>query len=250
MNLVELGRRIRELREKRGFKQINIANALQISAQAVSKWERGENAPDIAVLLDLTKLLGVSCDTLLGRGENSEDTFEATVFCTSLNHFAERSTKIPPRDVARWANGLFHLVTESVTRYDGVPVKYVGDGFLGFFSGPNHAHRAAQAALDARTHVPTSDLVIALHSGDVFLGSVGHADYARPDIIGDTVNTAFLVLNWVSVNVKGCLGITETVAQRLEGAYTFSKPSAVKIKLTGRKVNVYELIAIVAVERH
>ncbi|MEZ6186165.1 MAG: helix-turn-helix transcriptional regulator [Planctomycetota bacterium] len=28
-----------------------VANALQISAQAVSKWERGENAPDISVLL-------------------------------------------------------------------------------------------------------------------------------------------------------------------------------------------------------
>lgn len=242
MNLVELGRRIKQLREKRGFKQIDIARALQISAQAVSKWERGENAPDIAVLLDLTKLLGVSCDTLLGRGENSDDTFDATVFCTSLNFFAERSTKMPPREVARWANGLFHLVTESVTRYDGIPVKYVGDGFLGFFSGPNHARRAAQAALDARTHVPTSDLVITLHSGDIFLGSIGHTEYARPDIIGDTVNTAFLIMHWVSANLNGRLGITETVAQRLEGTYKLSKPSAVKIKLTGRKVNVFELI--------
>jgi class 3 adenylate cyclase len=241
MNLVELGRRIKQLREKRGFKQIDIANALQISAQAVSKWERGENAPDIAVLLDLSKLLGVSCDTLLGRGE-TDDTFDATVFCTSINHFAERSTRMPPRDVARWANGIFHLVTESVTRYDGVPVKYVGDGFLGFFSGPNHARRAAQSALDARTHVPTSDLVITLHSGDIFLGNIGHTEYARPDIIGDTVNTAFLVMHWVSVNLKGRFGITETVAQRLDGAYKLSKPSVVSIKLTGKKMNVFELM--------
>src|SRR5437870_338142 len=134
MNLTELGGRIKQLREKRGLKQIAVANALQISAQAVSKWERGENAPDIAILLDLSKLLGVSVDTLLGRREQENDTFPATVFCTDMKGFAARSAIMPPREVAAWANGLFHHVTEAVTRFDGVPVKYVGDGFLGFFS--------------------------------------------------------------------------------------------------------------------
>jgi class 3 adenylate cyclase len=240
VNLVSLGERIRQLREKRGLKQRDVAGALQISAQAVSKWERGENAPDIAVLLDLSKLLGVSVDALLGRGENT-DTFEATVFCTGLNGFAERSAKMPPRDVALWANGLFHLVTEAVVRYDGVPVKYVGDGFLGFFSGPNHAKRAVQAALDARTHVSSPDLVITLNSGNIFLGKIGHTEYARPDIIGDTVNTAFLVMNWVSANLKSRIGVTETAAAQLQGAFKLSKPTAVNIKLMNRKVNVYEV---------
>jgi transcriptional regulator with XRE-family HTH domain len=36
-----IGQTIRLLREKHGFKQINLANALQVSPQAVSKWERG-----------------------------------------------------------------------------------------------------------------------------------------------------------------------------------------------------------------
>lgn len=240
MNLVELGLRIKNLREQRGFKQRDVANALQISAQAVSKWERGENAPDIAVLLDLTKLLGVTTDTLLGRKETEDDTFDATVFCTSLNGFAHRSATLPPREVARWANGLFHLVTESVARYDGVPVKYVGDGFLGFFSGPNHAKRAVQAALDARTHVPTQDLVLTVHTGDIYLGKIGHNEYARPDIIGDTVNTAFLILNWVSANLKGRFGLSESTAAHLNGEWKLSKPQTIQIKLTNRKMKVYE----------
>jgi class 3 adenylate cyclase len=241
MNLVELGLRIKNLREQRGFKQRDIANALQISAQAVSKWERGENAPDIAVLLDLTKLLGVTCDTLLGRREKLDDTFEATVFCTGLNGFAQRSTVMPPRDVARWANGLFHLVTESVDRFDGIPVKYVGDGFLGFFSGPNHARRAVQAALDARTHVPTPDLVIALNTGDIYLGKIGHEEYARPDIIGDTVNTAFIAMSWISGNLKSRLGMTETVAERVKNEFKLSKPQSLDLKLTNKKIKMYEL---------
>ncbi len=39
--------RIQQQRLKLGLTQDNIACALQISPQAVSKWERGENAPDI-----------------------------------------------------------------------------------------------------------------------------------------------------------------------------------------------------------
>jgi class 3 adenylate cyclase len=241
LNLVTLGQRIKDLREKRAMKQRDIANALQISAQAVSKWERGENAPDIAVLLDLSKLLGVSCDTLLGRREKSDDTFEATVLCTSLNGFAQRATSVPPPDVALWANGLFHLVTEAVVRHDGVPVKYVGDGFLGFFSGPNHARRAVQAAVEAKKVMPNPDLVISLNTGDIYLGMIGHSEYARPDIIGDTVNTAFLTLNWAAANLKSGLSITDSVAAKLEGKLPLSKPCLVTLKLIHKRVKVYEL---------
>jgi class 3 adenylate cyclase len=238
MNLVELGKRIRELREKRWLKQRDIANALQISAQAVSKWERGENAPDIAVLLDLSKLLGVSVDALLGRREKEDDTFPATVFCTSLNNFARRSAKMPPREIARWANGVFHLVTEAVVAHEGVPVKYVGDGFLGFFSGPNHAKRAVAAALDAKTAVQSPDLVIVLHSGDIYLGSVGHGEYARADIIGDTVNTAFLIMPWVAEKLPDGIGLTQSVADLVPGI-SLSAPKRAGVRGIGKSVMVY-----------
>ncbi len=239
MNLVELGGRIKQLRERRALKQLDIANALQISAQAVSKWERGENAPDIAVLLELSLLLGVTTDTLLGRAEKSNDTFEATVFCTGINHFADRSTQMPPRDVALWANGIFHLVTESVVRHDGVPVKYVGDGFLGFFSGPNHARRALDAALDAKNHVHSPDLVIMLNSGDIYLGSIGHSEYARPDIIGDTVNTSFLVMSWVAKHLPERVGLTESVVSRLGETEAWTDPTRVRVPILNKYVKVY-----------
>jgi class 3 adenylate cyclase len=240
--LVELGQRIKGLREKLGLKQRDIAGALQISAQAVSKWERGENAPDIAVLLDLSKLLGVSCDALLGRREQMDDTFEATVFCTDIHGFAKRSASMPPRDVALWANGIFHLVTEAVVRHDGVPIKYVGDGFLGFFSGPNHAKRALRAAREARTLIGGQDLFVGLNSGDIYLGSIGHTEYARPDIIGDTVNTAFLVMDWTAGHLQGGIGLTSTVVQRLGGEFKLTPPQTASIKLLNKRVRVYGVI--------
>ena len=78
MNIQELGQRIRDRREKCRLRQTDVAAALQVSPPAVSKWERGENAPDISLLPGLGKLLGVSVDWLLGSYTEDRDVFEAT----------------------------------------------------------------------------------------------------------------------------------------------------------------------------
>jgi len=41
-----------------------------------------------------------------------------------------------------WINDLHDTLTECVPHFDGVPVKYLGDGATAFFSGPQMAHRA------------------------------------------------------------------------------------------------------------
>ena len=75
MLLIELGQRLRTQRERLGLKQNDVANALQVSPQAVSKWERGENCPDIATLGPLARLLGVSTDWLLDAHGENQDVF-------------------------------------------------------------------------------------------------------------------------------------------------------------------------------
>ncbi|MBA4390341.1 MAG: hypothetical protein C0399_05330 [Syntrophus sp. (in: bacteria)] len=45
--VMEVEKRIRFLREQHGLKQINLANVLQISPQAASKWEQGANYPTL-----------------------------------------------------------------------------------------------------------------------------------------------------------------------------------------------------------
>ena len=77
MNVAEVGERIRQRREQVGLRQRDIADALQLSAQAVSKWERGENAPDIGLLPELARLLGISTDWLLAGFDDSPDLLKA-----------------------------------------------------------------------------------------------------------------------------------------------------------------------------
>ena len=61
------GQRFARLRKNLELKQDDIAEKVNISAQAVSKWENDLSAPDISTLPILADILNVSLDELLGR---------------------------------------------------------------------------------------------------------------------------------------------------------------------------------------
>ena len=61
---IDLGNRIKSLRLSRSMTQEQLAQALGVSAQAVSKWESGTNMPDIQLLPDLSVIFGVTIDDL------------------------------------------------------------------------------------------------------------------------------------------------------------------------------------------
>lgn len=65
MDSGEIGQLLLRLRREQGFTQSQVAEALRISPQAVSKWERGLGCPDISLLPALTGLFGVSMERLL-----------------------------------------------------------------------------------------------------------------------------------------------------------------------------------------
>jgi len=197
MFLKELGRRLRERREQLRLTQGDIANALQVSAQAVSKWERGDNAPDILGLPALAELLGTTTDFLLGNHDVRQEEFEATIFVSSILEFSVRCAALRPPEIAIWSNGFFRQVTEAVLAQGGVPIKYLGDGFLAFFAGADHTARAIDAAITAR-NVVSEQLVVSLAVGSTHLAAIGHGDYARPDILGPVVNRAFRLNAWAA----------------------------------------------------
>ena len=60
-----LGLRIGVLRRQKGLKQDEIAEMLNVTPQAVSKWENDQTCPDISLLPQLANMLGVTVDELL-----------------------------------------------------------------------------------------------------------------------------------------------------------------------------------------
>lgn len=63
-----LSEKIRELRRKSGLSQEELADKLDVSRQAVSKWETGAAVPTADTLVNLADLFGVSLDYLLRDG--------------------------------------------------------------------------------------------------------------------------------------------------------------------------------------
>lgn len=67
---MNIGRRIKELRQKRGITQETLSEVLQVSVQTVSRWENEINAPDLSMLPQLAIYFNVTTDYLLGLERN------------------------------------------------------------------------------------------------------------------------------------------------------------------------------------
>ena len=61
------GQRFTRLRKQRGMTQEELGERIGISGQAVSKWENDASMPDVGVLVELSEILGVTLDELLGK---------------------------------------------------------------------------------------------------------------------------------------------------------------------------------------
>lgn len=61
----QIGRNIATFRKRMGWTQVELAEKLNYSDKAVSKWERGESVPDVLTLADLADAVGVTVNDLL-----------------------------------------------------------------------------------------------------------------------------------------------------------------------------------------
>ena len=64
------GTRLANIRKEHNLTQNDIAERLNVSPQAVSKWENDLTSPDIQTLLDLSDIYNISVDELLGKKSN------------------------------------------------------------------------------------------------------------------------------------------------------------------------------------
>ena len=110
-----LGRRIARLRLAKTATQERLAKELNVSPQAVSKWENDINYPDISLLPDLARFLGVSVDELLSGASASAQ--ESTA--------AEKSTA----EVVSVAADESAEIVEELTEQDNQGIATQSSGF-------------------------------------------------------------------------------------------------------------------------
>lgn len=81
MTPTEFGERIAALRNEKEITQSELAEILNISTQAVSKWETGGGFPDVQIIPQLANFFGTTTDYLFGCVRK-----EHRIFCMNPNH--------------------------------------------------------------------------------------------------------------------------------------------------------------------
>ena len=122
-----LGRRIARLRLARTATQERLAKELNVSPQAVSKWENDINYPDISLLPDLARFLGVSVDELLsGASASAQESASAQGNAVAQEGAAVRESAVEVVSVA--ADEPAEIVEES-TEQDNQGIAAQSSGF-------------------------------------------------------------------------------------------------------------------------
>lgn len=67
---MDIGIRIKEARKAAGLTQQQLAEAIDVYAKDVCRWEKGERTPSLKAFTDICRVLGVSADDVLGLTDN------------------------------------------------------------------------------------------------------------------------------------------------------------------------------------
>lgn len=76
MDLAKIGRFIAECRKEKGLTQSQLAEMLNITDKAVSKWETGKGLPDVSIMIELCNILGINVNELLSGERLSEKNYQ------------------------------------------------------------------------------------------------------------------------------------------------------------------------------
>ena len=130
---IEIANRLVERRRAAGYSQEALAAALGVSRQAVSKWERGESAPDTDNLIALARLYQISLDELL-FGLQEEQTSPAPASSRSEEAAGTAAVSGPCTVGEAAQEGPWERFRRGMSRFPYpvlVTVIYLALGFLG-----------------------------------------------------------------------------------------------------------------------
>ncbi len=136
------------------------------------------------------RLLEPGADSSLGGKEEF-----ATAFFCDLRGFSAWAQTRTPQELISDLNDYTTAIVHTVEAFGGRPIDFFGDGVFVLFEGKGHARRSVEAALavsetldvELRPHLRAA---VALNTGSMVIGLVGHAHHFKPGAVGEVVNIA------------------------------------------------------------
>jgi adenylate cyclase len=168
----------------------------------------------------LARMAGTLVETYLGRDAGRRvmsgriargvaEKIEAVLWYSDLHGYTRITDTAPPEQIIPLLNDYADVVVSAVHGHGGDVLKLIGDGTLAIFTGADR-QQACLAGLAAAARVrrdvvglnrkraedglPTTEVYLALHVGDVFYGNVGSKDRLDFTVIGPAVNEVSRIL--------------------------------------------------------
>ena len=198
-------------------------------------------------------------EAVLGEAEHegpSVTLSETSILFADIVGFTARCESLPPEEVAAFLNQFFSLAADAVFEFGGTLDKFIGDAVMAFFGAPlpqaDHAERAVRAALAlmGALEVWNRDRVadgadpievrVAIHSGPVVVGDIGSARRVDYTVLGNTVNVAARLEEYVAT--PGAIVIGETTYQAVRELFAARHLGDVQLKGLSRKIGAFEVL--------
>jgi adenylate cyclase len=161
------------------------------------------------------RILGRALTTYLGRTpaervlrgaitRGESQTMEAVIWMSDLAGFTRTADSLPRESILEFLNAHAEVVTNAIEEHGGEVLKYIGDGILAVFPCTTSIGQSAGAALNAAIQVDRearqlkrdrrdmgrvgTDVIVALHRGEVLFGNFGSQDRLDFTALGPAVN--------------------------------------------------------------
>jgi len=147
VDITNIGEFLRKMRKARGLTQGDVAEALGVSAQAVSKWERGENLPDVAFFPDISRILQVGAEDILHAGRIAQPAYTENDLDLFVRLSSQQKSELIQAILARED---YHLVLDDILPYSNAAHRATIIGHI--------LHRQDYALLEQLTVYMSNDM--------------------------------------------------------------------------------------------
>jgi len=199
---------------------------------------------------DLAHQLQTRPDLLDGKSA------EVSLLVCDIRGFSRISERLGSTKTVKWIHDVMTEMSDCVQAESGVVVDYVGDEIMAMWGAPSeqpdHAARAARAAIAMRSRLPELNrrwqdelgeplaVGIGINSGEAHVGNVGSERRFKFGPLGDTVNIASRVQGCTKYLQCDCL-ITGDAYRRLDNHFATRRLCQVRVFNISRPIDLYEL---------
>jgi len=169
----------------------------------------------------LTRITGTLVETYLGRDAGRRvlegriergvaDRLQAVLWFSDLRNYTRISDSAEPEQIITLLNEYADAILSAIHQFGGDVLKLMGDGTLAIFPASDRAtacHAALDAAAQARRalavvnhrraaqSLPTTEMYLGLHIGEVFYGNIGSRERLDFTVVGPAVNEVSRIAN-------------------------------------------------------